>query len=141
MDSGSASAAAQAFQVAYCIERSACPLGVPQRFAKALHDGVLGVVDFEFLAQCVVGVADTWRLVDADLFGNRQVQREVKERVHLPGFGREVLLDGRLGFFEQSVVFGMMLNKIGRGRFSAFQREAGAVFAPGFTEKETNLIT
>ena len=117
-----ARAAAQTFQIACRIERPACPLGVPQCFAKALHDGVLSVVDFEFLAQCVVGVADAWWLVDADLFGNRQVQREVKERVHLPGFGREVLLDGRLGFFEQSVVFGMMLNKIGRGRFSAFQR-------------------
>ena len=136
-----ARAAAQTFQVACGIERPACPLGVPQRFTKALHDGVFGFVYFEFLAQCVVGVADAWRLVNADLFGDRQVQRKVKKRVHLPVFGREILFDCRLGFFEQSVVFGMMLNKIGGSRFSAFKREAGTMFTPCLTKKETNLIT
>jgi hypothetical protein len=63
----------------------------------------------------LVGGTDSRRLVDADLLGDGEVQREVEKGVHLPALGRELLLHRQRRVFEQGVVFGVM-RRSGRQR-------------------------
>jgi hypothetical protein len=56
----------------------------------------------EATAQRLVGGTNSRRLVDADLLGDGQVQREVEKGVHLPVLGRELLLHAVAGFSSRA---------------------------------------
>ena len=71
------------------------------------------VMHVEPRTQRLVGGANSRRLVDADLLGDGQMQRQVEKRVHLPALGSELLLDRGGGVFQQTVVFRMMRDQVG----------------------------
>ena len=135
-----AAVTAQALEVAHAVERRAVPLRVPKGLAQAFHDRMFGVVDVEFLAQSFVLGADAGWLVDADLLGDRQVEREVQERIHAPGFRREFLLQRTLGLPEERVVFGVLLDQVGGDSLGTGDDFTGAALAPGLAEKAADLF-
>ena len=102
---------------------------------------MFGVVHFELLTQRLIRGADSRRLVDADLIGDRQVQREVEKGIHLPALGRELLRHRRLRVLKQRVVFGMLFDEVGGGHFGAFEDKPRAVLAPGVAEEKADLFT
>ena len=114
-------------------------LGVPQGFAQAFHDRMLGVVNLERLTQALVFGANTRRLVDADLLGDGQVQRKVQEGVHASGFGRELLFQRAFGLLEQGVLFRVLGDQVGGDGFRAGEDFARAVLAPGVAEEAADL--
>ena len=130
-----------AFQIPIGVKRTALALGTPERFAQTLKDGVFSLVHVKTGTQLVVGGANSRRLIDADLIGDGQVQGEMKKGVHLSAFRSEFLLNGGLQVFQQGVVFRMLFDQVGSRRFGAFEHQAFAVFAPGFAEKNANLLT
>ena len=101
---------------------------------------MFGVVDRKACAQGMVGGAYPRRLVDADLVGDGQVQGEMKEGIHLSAVRREFLLDRSLRIFQQRMVLRMVFDEVGGGHLGTFERQALAVFAPGFAEKLTDLL-
>jgi hypothetical protein len=117
------------------------PLRNARALAEALEDRVFGRMHVEAVAQRLVGGTNSRRLVDADLLGNGQVQREVQKGIHLPVLGRELLLDRRRRVFEQRVVLGVMDDQVGGGHFGAFEDRALTVLSPGFAEELPDLLT
>jgi hypothetical protein len=101
-------------------------LRAPERFAKAFQDRVFGGMHVEAGAQCLIGGTNSRWLVDADLLGNGEVQREVEKGVHLPALGRELLLQRQRRVLEQGVVFGVMPDQVGRRDLGAFENRSQA---------------
>ncbi len=130
-----------AIQILIDVYRTSIALGSPQRFAQAFEERVFRVVHLMPLTQGVIGGANSRRLVDADLIGKRQVQREMKKRVHLPAFGSELLVHGGVWFFQQGVVFRMLFDEVGCDAFGAFENQVLAVFSPGFAKETADLLT
>ncbi len=133
--------APNAFEIVVAIQFAALALRIPDRFAETFENGVFCVVHFEAFAQGFVSSAYTRRLVDADLVGDGEMQREMQEGVHLSAFRGELLFQCRFRVFEQGVVFGVMLDQVGGGGFCTLQNQTFAMLAPGFAEKTADLLT
>ncbi len=81
-----------AIEISCAIDRPTLPLRTPERLAETLDERVFGGMHLEAGAQRLVGGTNSRRLVDADLFGDGEVQREVEKGIHLPALGSELLL-------------------------------------------------
>lgn len=93
-------------------------------------------------AQFVVGAADAWGLVNADLFCHSQVHREVKEwiafsRFHRIIFGQHVFDVG----IKSREVLRMSAHPLKGNTFCVGQRLLLVVFFPGVQEKKSRLIS
>ena len=80
------------------------------------------------------------RLVDADLFGDGEVQGQMQEGVHLPAFRRELLLERSLLVFKQGMVLRMLGDEVDGRRFGAFEDTALPMLAPGGAKELTDLV-
>ena len=65
------------------------PLRLPDHFAQAFEHGVQrGVLVAARRANALELRADAGRLVDRELLGDREMQRQVQERIDVAGLGR-----------------------------------------------------
>jgi len=135
------SSTASILQILLSVHRAAVALRTPERFAKAFDEHMLRIMYFASLAQLLVDGPDSLRAVDGELVGDGEVQGEVKKRIHLAAFRREFLFDGVIRVLQQRVVFRVVRDEVGGDRFGAVEDFACAMFAPGFAEKEANLVT
>lgn len=133
--------APDALEIGIGIKFASRALCIPDCFAEAFEKGVFGFMDIEACTQGFVGGADACWLVDADLVGDGQMQREMEKGVHLAAFRRELLHHRRVRIFQQGVVFGMVHNQIGRRRFGALQNKPLTVLAPGLAKETADLLT
>ena len=88
----------------------------------------------------VVGGLDAARLVDRDLFGDRQVHRQVQEGVRLAAFDRVVARDGRFHVFQFGVVFGVLDDPVGGDGIHRRQDLSIALLAQGVAEKAAHVV-
>ena len=101
---------------------------------------MFGIVRVHARPQRLVGGADARRLVDADLFVDGEVQREVEEGVGLSAFRRPFLVQGAGTVGKQGVIFGMARGDVGGGDFGADQRQAFLMLFPGIAEEPAHLL-
>src|SRR5450830_857312 len=108
--------APDAFDIGGTIRWQAAALGVPDDFAQAFHDFVLGFV-FGPLALCqgLESFTDAGWLINGNLLADRQMHRQMQEWVGL------ALLDRVVGFQRgQDLIF--------------------AMFAEGFTKEAAHIV-
>lgn len=130
-----------AVEVRYTIEGLLVTLSTPDRFAEAVEQLMQGGMAIAVSPEPTFkGGAQARRLVDRQLFLDRQMQRQMEEGVHRTIFGRPFALQrGRIG--EQRVVLGMQGDQIGSQGFQRCRRQFVATFDPGINEKPPRLIT
>src|SRR5688572_1642230 len=122
----------EAFKVDRFVRRRACALGAPYRLPEAFQQQMLRVVLGAGLCeQALEKRAYPARLIDRNLFLDRQVQREVEERIGLPGFGLVVAVAVAFRLVENRVVFGVQRDHVQRDAFQPLQRLAAPVLFPG----------
>jgi hypothetical protein len=79
----------------------AVALGLPQHFAQAVEQYVLGgVLVAALLQQLPVAGGDAARLVDGELLTDRQVQRQVQKRVGLTVLRQVIAFQELVGIIE-----------------------------------------
>jgi hypothetical protein len=116
-------------------------LGRPQHLAEAFHHLMLRLVRrIEPLGQRLVRGADAARLVHRHLLADRQVHRQVQERVALAALGRVVTGEGLVAGVQGVVVFGMLLHPVDRHGFERREDFSLAMLAPGAAEKLANFV-
>jgi hypothetical protein len=110
-------------------------LNMPENFREAFQQNMFGIMCSRPLACLLINGANSRRLVDADLSGDGEVQREVQERIDLTvprhGFG----IYGVFRIFRQNMIFRVAFDYGGRDGFSAFEKSAFSGFSPGFAKK------
>ena len=77
---------------------------LPDRFSKAIEHGMKGRVPVAISGyQPCKHIYNAWRLIHCELFSNRQMQTQVKERIQFSRFRRVVAIDMRVSLIQKSM--------------------------------------
>ena len=113
----------------------------PEGLREAIQNDVLSLVfRVPSTNQLLISRSQALRLINLQLLGNRQMQRQVQKRIGLTGLGRELVVDRRLAGVQQRMVFRMQQHAVAREHFHRCEREPLNDFSPGFEKKAPNLI-
>jgi hypothetical protein len=117
-------------------------LRLPHRLAEALEHRVQRVVlvAVHVLEPLELG-AYPGRLVDGELLGDREVQRQVQERVHRAAVGRVVALEVPLALVDDRVVLGMHRDERRHRALEVGRRLARAGLAPRLDDEAARLVS
>ena len=92
------------------------------------------------LHQQVVRRLDAARLVDRDLLGDRQVHRQVQERIRLAALDRVIARDGFVGVEQGVVVFRVLDDPVGGDGVHRRQDFTGALLAVSVAEEAAHVV-
>ena len=107
-----------AIDIGGAIRRQAAALCIPDHLAQALHDLVMRFMfRLQALDQGGDRSTDAGWLVDRDLFGDRQVHRQVQERIGLAVLDRIIGRQRRFDILQFAGVFWMLLQPVGSDGF------------------------
>jgi hypothetical protein len=131
----------QAREIERRIGRRAVPLRIPQHFAEALEHRVLrGMLVAVGESQALVLRPNTGRLVDRELLGDREVQRQMQERIHAAALRKKIAIEIRVRRFEQRVILGMLADDRGRDLLERRQRRALPPLFPGVDQEAAGFV-
>jgi MFS superfamily sulfate permease-like transporter len=133
-------ALAHALHVRVGIRLRAVALRRPDHLAQTFHDAVVRLVLAHARGQRLVGGADAARLVDRHLFRDRQVHRQVQERIRLAAFDGVIARHRRIRVRQLVVVFGMLFDPVGGDGVHRGQDLAGAALAVGFAKEAADVV-
>ena len=106
------------------------PLRGPHHLRETFEHRVLrGMLVAVSATQALVLRTDAGRLVDRNLLRDREVQRQVQERIDVAAFGRKLPLDVRVGRFQQRVILRVPRND---GGSNPLQRGSGLALSALF---------
>lgn len=90
------------------------PLRLPEHLAQAFHDLVRGGMFIpQTTRETLPGLADTFGLVDRQLFRDRQMHGQVKKGIAAPIGGVKLPVKRLLRMVEKGVIFGVHANPVG----------------------------
>ena len=96
-------------------------LGVPDDFPETFDQRVLRLVLVtQPRSQPPARLGDSPRLIDGELFLDREMERQMQERVEAALLWSEVPLEVAFGMVEQRLVFRVQQDDADRRRFQAF---------------------
>ena len=84
--------------------------------------------------------ANARRLIDGELFGDGEMQRQVQERIDVAALRLPVPVEIALGVFEDRVILGMLRDEIGGDPLDARRRLPRAVFPPRLDQETAGLV-
>jgi len=131
-----------AVQVGLPVRCRTAALGVPDDFPETFDQRVLRLVLVtQPRSQAPARLGDSPRLIDGELFLDREMERQMQERVEAGLLWSEVPLEVAFGMVEQRLVFRVQQDHTDCGRFQAFERQAGAVLCPRSKQEASRLVT
>ena len=128
-------------QIQRAVQRLTGALRLPQRFAQTFEDFVccrVGVI--KLCGELRMNFANAVRLIDVELFLNREMKSEVQKRIDVARFGSPIGADERGWVVKHAVIFRMQADDRCGLFFERRERIAALKLSPGVDEKLPCLV-
>lgn len=133
-------ASAHAVQIGIFVRFAPGAAGFPDHFAKAIQHHMQCSVRISALAQRLVQVPDSARLIQCQLLADRKMQAQVQKRIHLARFRQVIAVDMARWLIQDWMIFGMHQDNLERRVLQSLQGLACTVFGPGVEKEPARLV-